>query len=69
VQELEARKSLKGLPDTDMKHLSGDMQRAFSCLLREWLVYMQHLKSDYPYLYSLAVRMNPMDPEARPEVM
>jgi hypothetical protein len=30
---------------------------------------MQHLKSDYPYLYSLAVRMNPMDPEARPEVM
>jgi hypothetical protein len=69
VQELEARKSLKDLPDTDMKHLSGDIQRAFSYLLREWLVYMQHLKSDYPYLYSLAVRMNPMDPEARPEVM
>jgi hypothetical protein len=68
VQELEARKSLQGLPDTDMKHLSGDMQRAFSYLLREWLVYMQHLKSDYPYLYSLAVRMNPMDPDARPEV-
>jgi hypothetical protein len=69
VQELEARKSLQGLPDTDMKHLSGDMQRAFSYLLREWLVYMQHLRGDYPYLYSLAVRMNPMDPDARPEVM
>jgi hypothetical protein len=68
VQELEARKSLCGLTDTDMNHLSGDMQRAFSYLLREWLVYMQHLKSDYPYLYSLAVRMNPMDPDAHPEV-
>jgi len=68
VQELEARKSLAGLPDTDMNHLSGDIKRAYSFLLREWLFYMQHLKSDYPYLYSLAMRMNPMDPDARPEV-
>lgn len=69
MQELEARKTLSGLTDPDMNHLSGDIKRAFSYLLREWLVYMQHLKSDYPYLYSLAVRMNPMDPEARPEVI
>jgi len=69
LQELEARKSLTGLPDTDLNHLSGDIQRAYTYLLREWLIYMQHLKADYPYLYSLAVRMNPMDPEARPEVM
>jgi hypothetical protein len=69
LQELEARKSLTGLPDTDLNHLSGDLQRAYTYLLREWLIYMQHLKADYPYLFSLAVRMNPMDPEARPEVM
>jgi hypothetical protein len=68
LQELELRKSLTGLPDTDLNHLSGDIQRAYSHLLREWLVYLKHLKSDYPYLYSLAVRMNPMDPDARPEV-
>jgi hypothetical protein len=68
LQELEARSSLTGLPDTDLNHLSGDIQRAYSHLLREWLIYMQHLKADYPYLYSLAVRMNPMDPDARPEV-
>lgn len=67
-QELELRKSLAGLPDTDLNHLSGDIQRAYSYLLREWLFYMKHLKSDYPYLYSLAVRMNPMDPDAAPEV-
>jgi hypothetical protein len=69
LQELEARKSLTGLHDTDLNHLSGDIQRAYTYLLREWLIYMQHLKADYPYLFSLAVRMNPMDPEARPEVM
>jgi hypothetical protein len=69
LQELEVRKSLTGLPDTDLNHLSGDIQRAYTFLLREWLIYMQHLKADYPYLFSLAVRMNPMDPEARPEVM
>ncbi len=25
---------------------------------------MKHLQPDYPYLYSLAVRTNPMDPHA-----
>jgi hypothetical protein len=69
LQELELRKSLTGLTDTDLNHLSGDIQRAFSHLLREWLFYMKHLKSDYPYLYSLAVRMNPMNPDAGPEVI
>jgi hypothetical protein len=67
-QELELRKLLTGLPETDLNHLSGDIQRAYTYLLREWLFYMKHLKSDYPYLYSLAVRMNPMNPDAGPVV-
>jgi hypothetical protein len=29
---------------------------------------MQHLKTDYLYLFSLAVRTNPFDPDARVEV-
>jgi hypothetical protein len=69
LQELELRKNLAGLPETDLNHLSGDIQRAYTLLLREWLFYMKHLKSDYPYLYSLAARMNPMDPDAGPEVV
>ncbi len=69
VQELELRKSLAGLGNADLNHLSGDIQRAYTYLLREWLFYMKHLKSDYSYLYSLAVRMNPMHPEASPEVV
>jgi hypothetical protein len=69
LQELEARQRLAGLPDSDLEHLSGDIIRASAHLLREWVVYMRHLRHDYPYLFSLAVRMNPLDPEARPEVV
>ncbi len=68
LQELELRRSLERVSEPDLCHLSGDIQRAYGYLLREWLFYMKHLKADYPYLYSLAVRMNPLDPEARPEV-
>ena len=68
IEELQARRSLEGLPDSDLDHLSGDMKRAHTHLLIEWVSYMWHLKRDYPYLYSLAVRMNPMNPDAHPEV-
>ena len=37
-------------------------------LIKEWLVYLQHLKREYPYLFSLAVRTNPFDPGASVEV-
>ncbi len=68
LQELEARCELTGLPASDLDHLAGDIRRAYAHLLREWLVYMRHLQRDYPYLFSLAVRLNPMDPAARAEV-
>lgn len=68
VEELDARVELGGLEESDLNHLSGDIRRAFGHLLSAWVAYMRHLQSDYPYLFSLAVRMNPLDPEARPEV-
>ena len=58
-EELTARPGLSALPDKDCEHLSGDMKRAYTHLIREWLKYMKHLKNDYPYLFSLAVRVNP----------
>ena len=67
-EELASRPALEGLPRTDYDHLSGDMKRAYVLLLFEWLSYMQHLKKDYPYLFSLAVRLNPLDPDANPTV-
>jgi hypothetical protein len=69
IEELQARRSLQGLPESDLDHLSGDLNRAHTHLLIEWLTYMRHLHDDYPYLYSLAVRMNPMNPDARAEVV
>ncbi len=64
AEELSARKGFEGLPRVDYDHLSGDIKRAYIQLLVQWLFYMQHLKGDYPYLFSLAVRMNPLDPDA-----
>ena len=60
-EELEARNDFSGLPSSDLKHLEGDMQRAYAALTVEWLYYMDHLKRNYPYLFSLALRTNPFD--------
>lgn len=68
IEELQARQSIASLPASDLEHLAGDMKRAHSHLLIEWLSYMAHLQNDYPYLFSLAVRMNPMNPQAHAEV-
>jgi hypothetical protein len=67
VEELEMRpESLEGLPEADYAHLAGDIKRAYSQIAGEWLAYAQHLKDSYPFLFSLAVRINPFsaDPSA-----
>jgi len=68
AEELTCRKRLQNLPRTDSAHLAGDMGRAYKSLISEWLTYMIHLKTHYPYLFSLAIRTNPFDPQATPEV-
>jgi len=68
AEELSHRESVNGLPDTDYDHLAGDIKRAYGLLVREWLSYMEHLKSNYPYLFSLAIRTNPFNPQASVEV-
>ena len=68
TDELTHRRSLNGLPETDYQHLAGDIKRAYRLLILEWLNYMKHLKVDYPYLFSLAVRTNPFDANASVEV-
>ena len=60
VEELEARESFDRLPPSDQEHINGDIKRVFGHLIREWILYMLHLKEAYPYLFSLAVRLNPM---------
>lgn len=64
TEELESREDLNQLPDSDHKHLAGDMKRAYALLIHEWLDYMKYTKDNYPYLFSLAMRMNPFDQNA-----
>lgn len=68
TEELAYRVDVGKLPATDYEHLANDIKRAYGLLVSEWIAYMQHLRDRYPYLYSLAVRTNPLDPNASPEV-
>jgi hypothetical protein len=64
AEELEAREDFSKLPASDLKHLEGDIKRAYTAITVEWLWYMDHLRRNYPYLFSLAVRTNPFDSSA-----
>ncbi|MBN2189815.1 MAG: hypothetical protein JW728_01215 [Candidatus Aureabacteria bacterium] len=67
ADELAHRKNLSHLSIKDYEHISNDIKRAYSVLVCEWLFYMRHLQKNYPYLFSLQVRTNPLDAEAAVE--
>lgn len=64
AEELEARTTFHDIPTPDSIHLAGDTKRAYTLLTLQWIAYLQHLQTQYPYLFSLAVRINPLDPDA-----
>jgi voltage-gated potassium channel len=64
AEELSYRKSFVGVPQADINHLGGDIKRAYHLLVSEWIIYMKYLKNNYPFLFSLAVRLNPFDTSA-----
>jgi hypothetical protein len=69
TEELSFRgDELERLPESDYDHLAGDLQRTYSQLTGQWLQYTAHLKISYPFLFSLAARINPMNPDASPIV-
>ncbi|HOZ45669.1 MAG TPA: hypothetical protein PLO37_08815 [Candidatus Hydrogenedentes bacterium] len=68
AEELDARKTFGDMPDSDRRHLVGDMNRVYGQLALQWMAYMEHLSANYPYLFSLALRMNPFDPGRSPVV-
>lgn len=65
-EELEARPSLKDLPENDLEHLAGDIQRMYDHLASEWLDYIEHLKANYPFLFSLVLRTHPFQEHPSP---
>jgi len=63
AEELDFRQGLDSLPEADYLHLMNDAKRACSHLTAEWIAYLEHLKGSYPYLFSLAARINPFSPD------
>ncbi|MEA2013797.1 MAG: hypothetical protein U9N38_00580 [Thermodesulfobacteriota bacterium] len=68
TEELAYRTDITDLNAADCEHIANDMKRAYALLTTEWLVYMKHLSGNYPFLFSLAMRTNPFDPNASPEI-
>jgi hypothetical protein len=63
AEELSFRgDKIEQLPAADYNHLGGDLKRAYSQIASEWISYAQHLKQNYPFLFSLASRINPFRP-------
>jgi hypothetical protein len=67
-EELEARQSLVDLPGQDLEHIAGDIRRMYDHLASEWLDYAEHLKTNYPYLFSLILRTHPFQEHPSPVV-
>jgi len=68
AEEVTARTDPAHLTEADCRHLEGDMQCVYLQLISAWLDYMKHLRDHFPYLFSFAMRTNPFDPDATPEV-
>jgi hypothetical protein len=65
-EELEARYTVTSLPEKDLQHIAGDIQRLYDHLASEWLDYTEHLKSNYPFLFSLVLRTHPFQEHPSP---
>ncbi len=63
TEELASRPQVSDLPEGDKDHLAGDARRSYVRLVDQWIDYMHHLKANYPYLFSLAMRVNPFSPK------
>lgn len=59
AEELSYRKDTKTLSVKDVEHLAGDIARVYNRLLPEWIEHISSLKDNYPYLFSLYLRLNP----------
>lgn len=67
-EELQLRPDLNDLQHNDFAHLSNDVRRVYLLLTEQWLDYLCHIKESSPYLFSLAMRTNPFNPDAQVEV-
>ena len=58
ADELHNR-DLDHLSEADLDHLNEDILRAYRLLLLEWISTIRYLRTDYPYLYHIALKKSP----------
>ena len=68
AEELGYREDFRILPKTDILHLKGDINRVYGRIVISWIDYMEYLYENFPYLFSLQMRINPFDAGACPVV-
>lgn len=68
AEELELRQNLDNLAINDYTHLCLDIKRVYIPLITQWIQYINHLKTNYPYVYSLVLRTNPFNSKAVVEI-
>ena len=56
MDETQIRGDFTRLSETDLEHLNVDIQRALRELLINWLCHMNHIRTEYPYLYNLEIK-------------
>jgi hypothetical protein len=59
AEEVRHRKTTMAITDADRLHLDGDVNHAYKLLVMYWLTHMNHLRIHYPYLFALALDLNP----------
>lgn len=47
--------------EEDYVHITGDIVRVYKSLTLQWIDYLVHLKSFYPYLYKSALQVSPFN--------
>lgn len=65
LDELQSR-DLTHLSKDDMAHLKFDIERAYKGLINDWVIYMEHLSKEYPYLFYTAIISNPFIVNKKP---
>ncbi len=63
-EELKQR-DLGNLSDYDLDHLTVDIKRVYKNLSIEWVEYMKHIQTEYPYLFLSAASNNPFESRSR----
>ncbi len=69
ADEIKSRGDLRKLSKDEIEHLSTDLLRAYRAMVVEWTSYIIYLKTEYPFLYTAAIKKNPFCPMDKTEGM